>query len=61
MVELVGSGSAPLRAWVVIDDRVKDGVVPVDAIARQILKAPAGERVELRPLRPAVVVFRGVA
>ena len=56
MVELVGPGSAPLRAWVVIDDEVKDGAVPVDAIARQVLKSPAGERVEVRPLRPAVVV-----
>ena len=35
---------------------LKDGAVPVDAIARQVLKAPAGERVEVRPLRPAVVV-----
>ena len=56
MVELVGPGSAPLRAWVVIDDRVKDGTVPVDAIARQVLKASASERVEVRPLRPAEVV-----
>ena len=56
MVELVGSGSAPLRAWVAIDDRVKDGLVTVDAIARQVLKAPAGERVDVWPLRPAEMI-----
>ena len=56
LVELVGPGNAPLRAWVAIDDRVKDGAVPVDAIARQVLKASAGERVEIRPIRPAEVL-----
>ena len=56
MVELVGPGSAPLRAWVQIDDAVGDGTVPVDAIARQVLLVAAGQPVELRPLGPPGVV-----
>jgi len=50
IVELVPRRGAPLRAWISIDRKSKQGTVPVDAYARQVLRASPGEPLELRPL-----------
>jgi len=50
IVELVGPGGAPLRAWVVIDHAVQAGTVPLDAIGRRVLGVDAGAPLHVRPL-----------
>jgi N-methylhydantoinase B len=50
IVELVGPGGAPLRAWVVIDHAVQAGTVPLDALGRRVLGVDAGAPLHVRPL-----------
>jgi N-methylhydantoinase B len=50
IVELVGPGGAPLRAWVVIDRAVQAGTVPLDALGRRVLGVDAGAPLHVRPL-----------
>ncbi|HEV8586548.1 MAG TPA: hydantoinase B/oxoprolinase family protein [Methylomirabilota bacterium] len=51
IVELVAPRAAPLRAWVVLDDAVEPGSVPLDPRGRQMLGVAAGEPLHVRPLR----------
>src|SRR5690606_11393546 len=52
MVELLGPGAAPLRAWAALDPRTATGTVPVDPTACGVLRVAAGEPVWVRPLLP---------
>ncbi len=47
LVELVGA-RVPLRAWLVLDDTVSAGTVPVDELARRVLGVAPGALVEIR-------------
>ena len=51
MVELLGAGPAPLRAWAALDAAIAPGSVPVDAAAAQVLRLAPGDPVHLRRLR----------
>jgi hypothetical protein len=51
IVELVGRGGAPLRAWVVVDEAVRAGTLPLDALGRRVLGVDAGASLHVRPLR----------
>ena len=44
LVELVGAGQHAAQGRVVINDTVKNGAVPVDAIARQVPQTSTGDR-----------------
>ena len=50
LVELVGAGAAPLRAWIVFDARVGAGSVPVDALGRRVLGVGAEGRLRIRAI-----------
>jgi N-methylhydantoinase B len=50
IVELVGSGTAPLRAWIVLDERVRAGSVPVDVLGRRVLGVAVDDPLRIRPL-----------
>ncbi|MSO76225.1 MAG: hydantoinase B/oxoprolinase family protein [Alphaproteobacteria bacterium] len=51
LVDLIGPGAAPLRAWIVADDKVEPGTMPVDAMARRVLRVADGAPVRVRPIR----------
>jgi N-methylhydantoinase B len=51
LIELDTCRTASLRAWVVLEETVARGTVPVDAIGLSILRIAAGDTVELRLLR----------
>ena len=44
LVELVGAGQHAAQGLGGINDTVKDGAVPVDAIARQVPQTSTGDR-----------------
>jgi N-methylhydantoinase B len=50
LVELLGAGAAPLRAWIAVDERVRPGTVPLDALGRRVLSVVSGDPLEIRPL-----------
>lgn len=50
IVELLGPGGAPLRAWVVVDRAVEAGTVPLDPLGRRVLGVNAGAPLYVRPL-----------
>jgi N-methylhydantoinase B len=50
IVELLGPGGAPLRAWVVVDRAVEAGTVPLDPLGRRVLGVDAGAPLYVRPL-----------
>jgi N-methylhydantoinase B len=54
VVELDTRRAAPLRAWLRCDESVKPGTVPIDRRGLAILKASAGERVEIVRVAPSV-------
>jgi N-methylhydantoinase B len=54
VVEMDTARAAPLRAWMRLDARVQPGTLPIDQRGLSILKAAAGERVELRRIAASV-------
>jgi N-methylhydantoinase B len=54
VVEMDTARAAPLRAWMRLDARVKPGTLPIDQRGLSILKATAGEPVELRRIAASV-------
>jgi N-methylhydantoinase B len=50
IVELLGPGGAPLRAWVAVDGAVEPGTVPLDARGRRVLGLDVGMPLHIRPL-----------
>ncbi|HEV8616985.1 MAG TPA: hydantoinase B/oxoprolinase family protein [Methylomirabilota bacterium] len=50
IVELLGPGGAPLRAWVVVDSAVQPGTVPLDPLGRRVLGVDAGAPLHVRRL-----------
>ena len=50
IVELVAPRAAPLRAWMVINDTVEAGSVPLDPLGRRVLGVAAGEPLHVRSL-----------
>jgi N-methylhydantoinase B len=52
VVELDAGRAAPLRAWARLDARVAQGTLPIDDRGLSILKAAAGELVNLRTIAP---------
>jgi N-methylhydantoinase B len=50
LVELLGRGGAPLRAWVTLDVGVRAGTVPLDALGRRVLAVAAGHALHVRRL-----------
>jgi N-methylhydantoinase B len=50
IVELIGAGAAPLRAWIVIDRKVRAGTIPLDALGQRVLGVTEGARVHVRRL-----------
>lgn len=61
IVELDTGIAARLRAWLVPDEAVASGTVPLDARGQAILRAPVGTILHPRPLRgvPAVAAESG--
>jgi hypothetical protein len=55
LAEIINPNGAPLRFWVVLDDAVPPGRIPLGPIARQILDANGGARVEVRALSGAAI------
>ena len=55
LLELVGRGGAPLRAWAALDAAVASGTVPLDALAARALGVEADGSVWIRRLRLAQV------
>lgn len=53
LVEVDAYNAAPFRAWVVLDDTVQTGTIPVDDKGCGMLLASPGARVEVRLLRRA--------
>src|SRR5262245_40345650 len=53
VVELDAGRAAPLRAWARVDASVAQGTLPIDDRGLSILKAAAGELVNLRAIAPA--------
>jgi N-methylhydantoinase B len=53
VVELDAGRAAPLRAWARLDASVAPGTIPIDGRGLSILKAAAGEPVDLRAIDPA--------
>jgi N-methylhydantoinase B len=54
LAEIINPKGAPLRFWVIHDEQARPGAITLGPIARQILGAAAGKRVEVRPLSVAV-------
>jgi N-methylhydantoinase B len=50
IVELIGRVGAPLRAWLVVNDAVDVGTVPLDTLGRRVLGADVGASLHVRPL-----------
>jgi N-methylhydantoinase B len=50
IVELLGAGAAPLRAWITLDERVREGTVPVDALGARVLGVATNDPLHIRPL-----------
>ena len=48
LIEIDASKAAPLRGWARIDHKLKQGTLPLDGLACQILKIDPGDEVELR-------------
>jgi N-methylhydantoinase B len=61
VVELDSSRAAPLRAWARLDPTVAAGTVGMDARGLAILKAAAGERLQLRAVAASVRPRSGFA
>ena len=61
VVELDSSRAAPLRAWARLDAGVRAGTVGMDARGLAILKAAAGERLQLRAVAASVRPRSGFA
>ena len=51
MLELLGTGGAPLRAWLRVDAGASRGAAALDESGCAILRAGPGERVHARALR----------
>ena len=49
-VELLGPSGAPLRAWLVLDDKIKKGELPLDCLGLKVLGAEVNSKVWIRPL-----------
>jgi N-methylhydantoinase B len=56
LAEIINPKGAPLRFWVDQDDDVKDGTIGLGPIARQILAATSGHRLEVRALTGVAVL-----
>jgi len=54
LAEIINPKGAPLRFWVTQDEQAPPGAITLGPIARQILGASAGKRVEVRALSVAV-------
>ena len=48
LVELVALRAAPLRAWVVVDRKIRPGSVPLDPIGQRVLGLGPGARLHVR-------------
>ena len=59
-VELLGNDGAPLRGWVMTDQAVAPGTVPLDANGQSTLGTKDGERVRLRRLYTPVIEHQTV-
>jgi N-methylhydantoinase B len=55
MLEMVGRGGAPLRAWTVVDPAVASGAVPLDTLAANALGVETDGSIWIRALRLAQV------
>ena len=55
MVELMGPGGAPLRAWARVGSGAQPGRIPVDPRGAEILGVSRGDQIRLRPLHVAVL------
>ena len=49
-VELLGPSGAPLRAWLVLDDKINKGELPLDSLGLKVLGAEINSKVWIRPL-----------
>jgi N-methylhydantoinase B len=50
MMELLGSGGAPIRAWVRIDTTARVGHLELDARGYEILRVAPDQEIQIRPL-----------
>lgn len=55
LVEIDARHAAPLRAWIRIDSDVPAGMVPIDATGLTMLRAAAGDRLEVRRVETVVL------
>ena len=49
-VELLGPSGAPLRAWLVLDDKINKWELPLDSLGLKVLGAEINSKVWIRPL-----------
>ena len=50
MIELLGEGGAPLRAWLRIEPGTRFGAIPLDESGRRVLRIEPGAAVRVRPV-----------
>ena len=55
LVEIDSRRAAPLRAWLRIDPTIAPGTLPIDHAGLEILRASAGERLEVRRIATVVM------